>query len=148
MNDDKIFFVTVTGIICKEGKMLIAKRAAHEKVWPNRWTVPGGKMSRQDYECRQKDKGELWYGVVEDVMRREIREEVHLEVTNMRYVTSMAYVRPDGHHCVIISFACDYQQGEILLCPALTEYAWVTLEEAKKYDLIEGIWDELASVKL
>ena len=29
------------------------------------------------------------------------------------------------------------------LCPALTEYKWVTLEEAKNYDLIAGIYEEL-----
>jgi hypothetical protein len=34
----------------------------------------------------------------------------------------------------------------VKLCPALTEYAWVTLEEAKNYDLIEGIYDELVLV--
>ena len=32
---------------------------------------------------------------------------------------------------------------EVVLCSALTEYAWVSLEEAKKYDLIEGIYEEL-----
>ena len=29
------------------------------------------------------------------------------------------------------------------LCPALTEYAWVTLKEAKSYDLIEGIYEKI-----
>ena len=32
---------------------------------------------------------------------------------------------------------------EVKLCPALTEYALVTLEEAKNYELIEGIYEEL-----
>ena len=26
------------------------------------------------------------------------------------------------------------------------DFAWVTLEEAKKYDLIDGIWDEIREV--
>ena len=33
--------------------------------------------------------------------------------------------------------------GDIKLCDALTEYAWVSLEDAKNYDLIEGIYEEL-----
>jgi hypothetical protein len=32
---------------------------------------------------------------------------------------------------------------KIKLCDALTEFTWVTLEEAKQYDLIDGIYDEL-----
>lgn len=103
-------------------------------------------MSRADYAHRPKNPGGLWYEVAEDVLRREIKEEVNLHVSNIRYVTSIAYERPDGHHCVIISLACDHKDGDVKLCPALTEYAWVTLEEAKNYDLIEGIYDELVLV--
>ena len=40
----------------------------------------------------------------------------------------------DGH---------DSGEPKIKLCPALTDYKWVTLEEAKNYDLIEGIYEEL-----
>jgi len=29
------------------------------------------------------------------------------------------------------------------LCNALTEYAWVSLNESKNYELIEGIYEEL-----
>ncbi len=28
----------------------------------------------------------------------------------------------------------------------LSDFAWVTLEEAKDYDFIEGIWDEIRQV--
>jgi len=31
----------------------------------------------------------------------------------------------------------------VRLCNALTEYKWVDLQEAKKYDLIDGIYEEL-----
>ncbi len=146
MADDKIFFISVTGIVMKDGKFLITRRSDKEKAFPGRWTVPGGKMERNDYTSRMPNNAGLWYEVGEDVLRREVKEEVNLDINNVRYVTSIAYERPDGHHCVIISYACDHKEGDIKLCPALTEYAWVTLEEAKKYDLIEGIYDELVLV--
>lgn len=146
MSDDKIFFISVTGIVVKDGKFLIVKRSDKEKAFPGRWTVPGGKMQRTDYNHKTPNPGGLWYCVAEDVLRREIKEEVNLGVRDVRYVTSIAYERPDGHHCVIISFACDHADGELALCPALTAHAWVTLEEAKTYDLIDGIYDELAMV--
>ena len=45
---------------------------------------------------------------------------------------------------LILSFIADYKSGEISLQEdELDEYRWVTLEEAKNYDLIEGIYDEL-----
>ena len=55
----------------------------------------------------------------------------------------MAYVREDGIPTIIVSLFADYDNGEVKLAPELTEYAWVTLEEAKNYDLIEGIYEEL-----
>jgi 8-oxo-dGTP diphosphatase len=146
MADDKIFFISVTGIVVKDGKFLIVKRSEKEKAFPGRWTVPGGKMQRTDYAHKTPNAGGLWYEVAEDVLRREVKEEANLDVQNIRYVTSIAYVRPDGNHCVILSYACDHKGGDVKLCDALTEHAWVTLEEAKKYDLIDGIYDELKLV--
>ena len=43
----------------------------------------------------------------------------------------------------VISFMADWKSGEVALEPSLTEYKWVSYEEAKGYDLIEGILDEL-----
>jgi hypothetical protein len=42
-----------------------------------------------------------------------------------------------------VSLFAECVSEKINLCNALTEYAWVDLEEARKYDLIEGIYDEL-----
>jgi len=45
-----------------------------------------------------------------------------------------------------LSYWAKYKAGEVKLCKDLIDYAWVTLEEAKNYDLIEGIWEELKQV--
>ena len=52
---NKAHYIVATAIIIKDGKYLIAKRASHEKVNPNQWTVPGGKLELSDYNKRQKD---------------------------------------------------------------------------------------------
>ena len=44
---------------------------------------------------------------------------------------------------LIISLWAEPVGDDIHLCNALTEYKWVTLEEAKNYNLIEGIYEEL-----
>ena len=140
---NKVHYIVVTGILIRDGKYLIVKRADWEKAFPGRWTVPGGKMEVLDYALREKDTEHHWYNVCEDLLKREVMEEVGLDLENISYVTSMVYIRPDGIPCLIISLFAETKKGDIKLCNALTEYAWVDLEKAKKYDLIEGIYHEL-----
>ncbi|MDO8659978.1 MAG: NUDIX domain-containing protein [Candidatus Parcubacteria bacterium] len=146
MNYDKnkLHYVAVTGILVnKEGKFLIAKRAEWEKAYPGRWTVPGGKLEVLDYALKQKDTPSQWYNILENVLKREILEEVGIEIENINYVTSLVYIRPDEIPCLIVSLWAEPKSLNINLCNALTEFAWVDLEEAKNYDLIEGIYEEL-----
>lgn len=136
-------YVVVTGVLVKDGKFLITKRAEWEKAFPGKWTVPGGKLKVLDYVLQEKDTSHHWYNVFEDLLRREIKEEVGLEIKNIGYITSMVYIRPDKIPTIIVSLFAEPTTENIMLCPALTEYAWMTLEETKNYDLIEGIYEEL-----
>jgi 8-oxo-dGTP diphosphatase len=140
---NKAHYIVVTGIIMKDGKFLITKRAPTEKAFPNQWTVPGGKLELHDYIDRKKDTSSHWYNILETLLKREVLEETGLKIKNIRYLTSLAYIRSDNIPTIIISLYADHNSGEIKLCDDLTEYAWVTLEEAKNYELIEGIYEEL-----
>ncbi|MBU3907068.1 MAG: NUDIX domain-containing protein [Nanoarchaeota archaeon] len=140
---NKAHYVSATAILVKGGKYLICKRADWEKAFPGRWTVPGGKLEVLDYALRKKDTSHHWYNVIEDLLKKEIGEEVGLGIENFGYVTSMVYVREDNVPCLILSLYGDAIGNEVRLCSALTEYAWVSLEEARNYDLIEGIYEEL-----
>jgi len=142
-DSNKAHYITVTGIIIKDGKFLIAKRAPTEKSFPNMWTVPGGKLELNDYNQRPKDTSAHWYNVFEILLKREVMEETGLKIKNIRYLTSLAFIRPDGIPTIVVSLFADYDSGTVELCPDLTEYAWVDIEEAKKYKLIEGIYEEL-----
>ncbi len=140
---NQVHYLVVTGILVRDGKYLLVKRASWEKAFPGKWSVPGGKVKVLDYALRKKDTSEHWYYVLEDSLRREVKEETSLDILNIGYVVSMVYVRPDSIPCLIVSLYADAPVGEIHLNSALEEHAWVTLEEAKEYDLIEGIYDEL-----
>ncbi len=142
-NRNLLHYVVVTGILVKDGKFLITKRADWEKAFPGRWTVPGGKMEVLDYVLREKDTPHHWYNVFEDLLKREIKEEVGVEIKNIGYVTSMVYIRPDKVPCLIVSLWAEPIGEEVRLCHSLTDFKWVDLEEAKEYDLIEGIYEEL-----
>ena len=138
-----LHYIVVTGILVKDGKFLITKRAEWEKAFPGKWTVPGGKLEVLDYILREKDTSSHWYNVFEDLLKREVKEEVGLEIKNIDYVTSMVYIRDDKIPCLIVSLHAETESDNIMLCRALTDFAWVDLEEAKNYDLIEGIYEEL-----
>jgi len=142
-DQQKAHYIVVTGIIIKDDKFLITKRASTEKAFPNQWTVPGGKLEVSDYINRQKDTDSHWYNILENLLKREVMEEVNLKIKNIRYLTSLVYIRSDNIPTLIISLYADYDSGDVKLCNALTDYAWITLEQSKNYDLIEGIYEEL-----
>lgn len=129
----------------RDSKYLIAKRSEKEKNWPGRWTVPGGKLEKKDYAAREFDtgKGEQWYNVIESLIKREVKEEVGLEIEDVGYVTSLVFIRPDGIPTLVISLYSEDCCGEVRLSDELSEFAWVSLEEAKNYDLIDGIYEEI-----
>ncbi len=146
--DPRLHFVVATAIIVKDGKFLIAKRAPHEKAFPEKWTVPGGKLVLHEYNHLPKTSlnHPQWYNVVDWVLRKEVEEEVGLEIHKPQYLCDLVFVRPDGYPVVTLSYWAQYKDGEVKLCRDLSDYAWVTLDKAKDYDLIEGIWDELKLV--
>ncbi len=144
MSDTNLFEVAITAIIVNDGKFLITKRSASKKRFPNMWTVPGGKMETRDFTSLPKQTKDYWYNVLEQALIREVKEEVGIEIENIDYLTSMATVHNDGNASLVISCIADYKAGEITLQTEETdEFAWVTLEEANKYNLIDGIYDEL-----
>jgi len=148
MDNQYLHEVAITAIIIKDGKYLITKRSATKKRFSNMWTVPGGKLESKDYLELPKDTKDYWYNVLERTLRREVKEEVGIDIENIEYVTSLATVHADGMPSLVISCMADYKSGEIVLDPAESaEFAWVSLEEAKGKDLIDGIYDELAMVE-
>ncbi|MCL5090606.1 MAG: NUDIX domain-containing protein [Patescibacteria group bacterium] len=136
--------VAITAIIVKDNKYLIERRSPSKKRFPGKWTVPGGRMETDDYLKLPKDTKFYWYNVLERTLKREVKEEVGLEIDNIEYVTSLARVHEDGAPSLVISCMADSVSGEVTLQEGETDqFAWVTLKEAKDYDLIDGIYDEL-----
>ena len=137
------FELSITAIVSKDEKYLITKRSMGKKRFPGKWTVPGGHMDREDITKHPKDTEECWYNVLEKALEREVKEEVGLKIENVRYLTSLAVEDKSGTMPIVISCLADYKNGEVRLEEdEADEYAWVTTEEAKKYDLIGGILEE------
>lgn len=136
--------VAITAIVAKDGKFLITRRAKTKKRFPGKWTVPGGKLETSDYTRFSKDTQDYWYNVLERVLRREVKEEVGLQIRNIEYVTSLAALHGDGVPSLVISCMADWESGDVKLDENEADaYAWITPEEAGFYDLIAGIGEEL-----
>lgn len=135
-----------TAIIYKDGKYLLLRRSLSKKVFPGKWTVPGGGLEVDDYINTPKTTKDHWYFAIEKSLRREIKEECNLEVGKIKYLLDIAFIRSDGIPVVILSFYCPYKSGEVKLDEDSIDYKWVTYEEAKKYDLVEGFLEEIEMV--
>lgn len=145
----KLFIVPVTAIVVRDdGKFLIMKRADWEKAFPGKWTVPGGKFSADDFASKPPTTKEYegWYGVVEPAVEREVVEEANIKIRDIKYLTNYTFKHPKGFWVLGLSFWARYESGEVKPGDDLVEYAWVTLDEAKGYDLIDGIYTELEEV--
>lgn len=134
--------VSVTAIIFKGDKFLITKRAPHKKVHPNRWTVPGGKVTIDDYKDLPQSVPQAWYYPFENALRREIREEVGLEIKDIQFLIDMVLSAGDVS-ILVLSYYAEYVSGKVKHDEDTVESAWVTAKEAEKYDFIEGIYEEI-----
>ena len=144
-NNQYLHEVAITAIIIKNDKYLITRRSKDKKRFPGMWTVPGGKLETRDYLTLEKDTQFYWYNVLERTLRREVKEEVGVEISNIEYLTSLATVHEDGTPSLVISCTSDFVSGEVVLQPEeLDEFAWVNLTEARSYKLIDGIFYELS----
>ncbi len=130
----------------KDFKYLVLCRSLKKKAFPGKWSVPGGGLETDDYINTPKTTKDHWYFAIEKSLRREIKEECNLEVGKIKYLLDIAFIRPDGMPVIILSFYCPYKSGKVKLDKDQIAYAWVTYEEAKGYDLVKGLLEEIAMV--
>ena len=141
--------ISLTAIIYKKQgqniKYLITQRNFN-KIFGGKWTVPGGGLETDDYINTPKTTKDSWYLAIEKSLRREIKEESNLEVGKVKYLLDIASIIPGHAPRIILSFYCPYQSGKVKLDEDNIDYAWITYQAAKKYDLIEGILEEIEMV--
>lgn len=148
---DKLFYFVANAVVFREsdGRCLILKRDGREKVHPNKYAVPGGKMEWNDLDIANPTRmnGDVidFENSVEDLLCREVREEAGIEIhPHLTYINSVTFVRPDGIPVVLVKFAAKYKSGEILLEQGgFTDHAWVNGDEVLAYDCIDGIKKEV-----
>lgn len=138
--------IVSTAIIHKNHKYLITRRSLKKKVYPGKWTVPGGGLSIDDYINKKANKDGCWYFALEESLRREVKEEAGLEIGKIDYLLDLCFIRPDNRPVLTLSFYAPYKNGEVKLSPEDIDYAWISRKDIKKYDLIAGIAEEIMMV--
>jgi len=149
--EEKLFYFVANVVVFREsdGRCLILKRSENEKVHPGKFATPGGKLEWKDLPLNNPTRmnGEVidFENAVEDLLKREVMEEAGIEIeSNIKYINSVAFIRPDGIPVVLVKFAAKYKSGEIKLEQgAFTDFAWVNELEVWDYDCISGIAEEI-----
>lgn len=120
-NGIPLHVIYVDAWIKKGDRYLLAKRSSKDDQSAGKWAAPGGKVEM-----------ELENFIVENSLKRELREEVGVEVENFRFLNSRSFIRSSGHHVVCLSFMVDYVSGEAAPLEDQDEVRWVTMEEMEK----------------
>src|SRR3990167_4233517 len=141
--------VTTTAIVYRPNfTYLITKRALHKQVMPGKWTVPGGGINTDDYiNTKPSTSGsKQWYGALEISLKRELKEEVNIEIGKPEFLTDLTFIRPDGVPVLCLSYFASYVSGNVVLDEDATEFTWITVDKVGDYDFIDGIAGEIKEI--
>lgn len=109
--------IALKGIIVREDKVLVAKRALTDKIGAGNWEVIGGKL----------EFGED----IETCLKREVREEVNLEIDIEGIIYAKNVVIDEETQMFLVVYLCRYKDGEVKLSDEHTDFKWVNKEELK-----------------
>jgi len=112
----------------KDGKYLVLFKSDKDDINPKQIDIPGGRMNF----------GEKF----EDSLRREVREELGIEIMVGDYSRVWSLIK-DNLHLVGITFNAKYLVGDIKLSFEHDSYSWVNKEEIINGNYPEWIKEEL-----
>jgi len=100
-DSDGRYAVNVEAAIHRDGEYLLVERAAAEDHVAGALALVGGTVE-------MSETGDI----LEDTLRREVREEVAIAIRDLQYVQSNAFTADDGTPCVNVVFLCRHDDGE------------------------------------
>jgi len=113
--------VNVEGAIVRDGRYLLVIRGAGESHAAGMLSLVGGKV---------EDTGDT-ANILEVTVQREIREEVGIEISDIIYVHSTAFVTSANESVVDVVFLCRWSMGEPTISDPdeVADIRWMTANE-------------------
>ena len=131
--------VIVSGIICRGDELLLGKKAKGRPPYPDVWHLLGGGVHDQEKALELVERGDYDNPYFHDELRREIREEGCVEVTNIRNLcpeyrlTPREAVTKNKHgedtHYTCLEFLCEYASGTPTPADDIAELQWVKRDQ-------------------
>lgn len=115
------YAVNVEAAIYRDGEYLLIERGTAEEHAAGALALVGGTVEATE-------TGD----VLEDTLRREIREEVDVTIADPEYVQSNAFTADDGTPCVNVVFCCRYGGGDphVAAPREVAAVEWLSIDEA------------------
>ena len=134
--------VVVPVFVDAEERVLLCRMSEHRGVFPGQWALPGGGI----------EPGER----IDEALRREVREELGLEVASASPLLFKDAVLEKTHedgsreplHMVFLIYRCTAASGEIRLNEEFSEHRWMAGAELAELPLSELTRDTLTSAGL
>ena len=122
--------LVTAALIKDEDKILIAQRGRRKRFgW--KWEFPGGKVRPDE--------------TPEDCLRREIKEELHLEIRVEKHFCTTHHQYPD-FNIELIAFWCSIVGGKMKLVDH-EQVLWVTVPEMNEYTFVEADLDVISALE-
>jgi 8-oxo-dGTP pyrophosphatase MutT (NUDIX family) len=132
-------------IVSKDRKVLILQRNPTDS-FPNKWTVPGGKMNDKDGDFSAGE--DFCYYPAEYSATREVKEETGIEfkTDQIEFLCSL-YLREINRFILSFYTILDKDSGSIPVVLSDNQaYMWIGRDEIKNYDFIPDIGGEIEAV--
>jgi ADP-ribose pyrophosphatase YjhB (NUDIX family) len=115
--------VATVGALIHDGAGKILMIRTHK--WSDLWGIPGGKIERGESS--------------EDALKREIREETALEISDIRFVMnqdcihSTEFFRPE--HFILLNYLAKATSHQVTLNEEAEDFRWLDIDEAMELKL-------------
>ena len=125
----KQIIVVVVGAIRFGNKYLLTRRVHKDKLWHDRWQLPGGQL----------EHGEM----IDDCLKRELKEEVNITIKDSLFIPVVFENIRYGHnnsHILLVPYLCKVKVNnfKIKLDKEASTYSWFTFAQIKKMRTLNG----------
>jgi len=135
----------VSGVVQRGDEIVLGKKAKGTPPYPDVWHTPGGGAEDQEKAQTLFDAGDFDNEFFHNELKREIREELGLEVRKIKNIIPEFREKPregetknkEGEmtHYYFLEYLCEYKEGTLTPGDDLAEARWVRKSDLKDYVL-------------